>query len=288
MSKKNVLIIGSNGFIGNNAFHALTQEGLDLNIYRISSGLRNLDGKNDLGTDDWMNISPKKINMFDFVIFSASVPHQNRLKQTSPDELENFLNKFRNLCFDFNLNIQDKPKKFILFSSHDYSSSIKSERYKYFQVKNRTVDIAYDYIDHSSILEFKLPNLFGFNSNIHAFNGLINSIIINTIRKNSTQIFGDILIKKDYCHIDPLLSKIIQGVKEEDFVGKFEFVRNNFYNNLEIAAILKRKFRDSYNLDAKFLLEASPVDLIEDVKISDSFSVELDRTIEKYMYKLEQ
>lgn len=283
---KNALIIGSNGFIGNNVFHTLTQYGLDLNLYRISRGFINLNGKNDLGTDDWRNLSSQKINIFDFIFFASSVPYQNRLRKTNPDEVEKFFYDFKKFCFDFNVNIQDKPKKFIFFSSHDYSTSVESERYEYFQVKNKIVEIAYDHIDKSNILEFKLPNLFGFNSNINVFNGFINTIIINTICKNSTQIFGDVFIKKDYCYIDILASKIIQSVKEDSFVGKFEFIQHNFYNNLEIAIILKNKFRNTYNLDAKFLFEDLNVDLTQNIEISASFSQELDRTIEKYMYNL--
>ena len=286
VNKKNALIIGSNGFIGNNVFHTLTQERLDLNLYRISRGFGNLNGKNDLGTDDWRNLSSQNINMFDFIIFSSSVPYQNRIKKNTSDEVDKFFHDFRNFCFNFNLNVQDKPKKFIFFSSYDYSPSAESERYKYFQIKDKIGEIAYNHIDKSNILEFKLPNLFGFNSNIKVGNGFINTIIVNTICENSTQIFGDVLINKDYCYIDILVSKIIQSLKEERFVGKFEFIQQNFYNNLEIATILKNKFKNTYNLDSKFLYEDLNVDLTQNIEISASFSLELDRTIEKYMYKL--
>ena len=140
-----------------------------------------------------------------------------------------------------------------------------------------------EYIEPINLLELVLPNVFGFNTNVTPSNGLINNLILNSILDQTTYIFGDVLVKKDYLYIDNLTDIVSKHLRNKDKTDKIILSCENFYNNLEIVRILRGILQKFYGIDLKISFDKDWGEDNKKVVLTDSFHQDIRKTIDNYM-----
>jgi len=284
MLNYNVLVIGSNGFIGQNLIKKLSESNSTFNIFGLSRSLYQSDLKFSLLVKDWRDLSVLELTNYDFVIFASRIPLQDRSQNIKDSDIQYFINDYKELCHKFTLSRSKSFGKFVHFSSHNYTSNSPSERSRYFEIKERVSLVTRDLIARSNLIEMVLPNIFGFSTIVKSSNGIINNLIFNAFSNTTTHIFGDIFVPKDYLHINILTSCINDIITSggHDFDDRVTLRGNNIYNNIEIASILNEILIKFYGVIPKISLHHGSLTLSEKTSISFSFKQELRETIDEY------
>lgn len=261
MKKKNIIIIGSGGFIGESFCEKLNKF-KNLEIVKIS---RKNFGDNYTNLNWFKKI--KKNSIIYFLAFENDLNffEKNYVKLTN--KYESFCKKF----FSFLKKKKLNPK--IIFTStvtvygmtnnKQVNENFKTTPISWYDFTKLTIERYFEFLSSIYNVDFvclRLSNVYGYSKNSQYNRGFINNIIRKSIKKKkiSVKIFDDGIYYRDYIYIEDVNSALLYFLNKKKLKDKiFNLCYGKSLSILNLLNKIKSKLKKK-NITLKIIKSKSP------------------------------
>ncbi len=282
MKKKNILIIGHTGFIGESLYKVLKKK--NNKIILISRNIKK-KRKNEFSIDVFKNFSWFKFLKNETIIFFLAFNnnlYELEKKKNYINEIKKFSESFNKYVLEKELNINFIFTSTVTIYGKTSQNKLVDETFKdrplsnYDESKKIFEDIflKYEKQNRLKFVSLRLSNIYGANFYSEQANrGFLNKLILNIYKKKKIFIFGSGNNLRSYLYIDDLIKAltiasnkikklsgkifIISSDKSYSFVNLISIISKLIKHEVKIKKIKypehlndieKRSFRGSSNL----------------------------------------
>lgn len=253
--KYNILVVGSDGYIGlnlENKFNNYIEDGYDLNIKYVD--INSL--KSDHIKDDYININDEYLKNLDVCIFLAAISGIELCNKKSEETIEENLLK--------PLDFFTKLKKYnvhIIFSSSCAAAKPESSLYAF--TKRTLEKWLLDNISKSKRSIFRFSNVFGgigFENKTSVIAKFKNSVDDD----NVLMVNGDGQQKRNFIHVYLICNHICEEIfGNKDKKDIIELGLSKVYSIIDIALLFNKYHNSKIKFNKKGFVGISDVDPID-------------------------
>lgn len=258
MKKKNIIIVGHSGFVGQSLYKNLDKK--NNKIILISRKIKK-NKINEFSFDVFKNFSWFKFLKNETTIFFLAF--NNNLyeleKKNYVNEIKKFSEKFNNYVKDKKLNVNFIFTSTVTIFGKTSRKMLVNEKFKdkplsnYDRSKKIFEDIFLKYEKQNKIkfVSLRLSNIYGANFSSEQVNrGFLNKLISNIYEKKKIILFGTGNNLRDYLYIDDLIKALtISSKKINKLSGKiFIICSNKSYSFVDLVKFISKLIKQEIKI----------------------------------------